>query len=72
METGGMKGRRKELTKAELHHQLKKAFQVDTIHAEYGMTELFSQAYALGNAIFAPGPTMRTATEPNDLYLPVP
>ncbi|MEZ4928076.1 MAG: acyl transferase [Saprospiraceae bacterium] len=73
METGGMKGRRKELTKAELHHQLKKAFHVDTIHAEYGMTELFSQAYAQGNAIFAPGPTMRViATEPNDPFCLVP
>jgi len=46
METGGMKGRRKELTRIEVHEQLKKAFSVNEIHSEYGMTELLSQAYA--------------------------
>jgi len=46
METGGMKGRRKELTRAEVHEQLKKAFGKLEIHSEYGMTELLSQAYA--------------------------
>lgn len=45
METGGMKGRRKEMTRAELHEHLKKGFQVDEIWSEYGMTELMSQAY---------------------------
>lgn len=45
METGGMKGRRKEMIREELHTQLKKAFKVPSIHSEYGMTELFSQAY---------------------------
>lgn len=46
VETGGMKGRKKELVKAELYEQLKKAFSLRVIHAEYGMTELLSQAYA--------------------------
>lgn len=46
METGGMKGRRKELTRVEVHEQLKKAFGKFEIHSEYGMTELLSQAYA--------------------------
>ncbi len=59
METGGMKGRRKELTKAELHRVLKKGFGVDAIHSEYGMTELLSQAYSKGNGIFETPPWMR-------------
>ncbi len=46
METGGMKGRRKELTRMEIHDQLKKAFGKEEVHSEYGMTELLSQAYA--------------------------
>lgn len=46
METGGMKGRRRELTRMEVHEQLKKAFNKHEIHSEYGMTELLSQAYA--------------------------
>jgi hypothetical protein len=46
METGGMKGRREELTRMEVHDQLKKAFDKTNIHSEYGMTELLSQAYA--------------------------
>jgi len=52
METGGMKGRRKELVREELHAHLKKGFGVNSIHSEYGMTELFSQAYSLGDGIF--------------------
>ncbi|AJR02627.1 LuxE/PaaK family acyltransferase [Siansivirga zeaxanthinifaciens] len=52
METGGMKGRRKELIREELHAQLKVGFGVNTIHSEYGMTELLSQAYSQGNGIF--------------------
>ncbi len=52
METGGMKGRRKELIRSELHRQLKNGFGVKAIHSEYGMTELLSQAYSLGNGIF--------------------
>ncbi|MEZ4957926.1 MAG: hypothetical protein R2825_30485 [Saprospiraceae bacterium] len=59
METGGMKGRRKELTRAELHTFLKTSFQVKHIHSEYGMTELFSQAYSKGDGIFRCPQTMK-------------
>ncbi|HSN48256.1 MAG TPA: hypothetical protein VLR29_05805 [Flavobacterium sp.] len=52
METGGMKGRRKEIIREELHAQLCKGFGVTAIHSEYGMTELLSQAYSLGNGVF--------------------
>ncbi|MFV8356491.1 acyl transferase [Flavobacterium sp. XS1P32] len=52
METGGMKGRRKEMIREELHEQLCKGFGVSNIHSEYGMTELLSQAYSLGNGVF--------------------
>ncbi|HSD07223.1 acyl transferase [Flavobacterium sp.] len=52
METGGMKGRRKEMIREELHEQLCNGFGVSAIHSEYGMTELLSQAYSLGNGIF--------------------
>ncbi len=52
METGGMKGRRKELIREDLHYRLKKGFGVHQIHSEYGMTELLSQAYSLGNGTF--------------------
>jgi phenylacetate-coenzyme A ligase PaaK-like adenylate-forming protein len=58
-ETGGMKGRREELTRDELHQQLKKHFNVSVIHSEYGMTELLSQAYTRGNELFYPSPWMR-------------
>jgi phenylacetate-coenzyme A ligase PaaK-like adenylate-forming protein len=52
METGGMKGKRKEIPKTELHAILKKGLNVNEIHSEYGMTELLSQAYALKNGEF--------------------
>jgi phenylacetate-coenzyme A ligase PaaK-like adenylate-forming protein len=52
METGGMKGRRKEMIREELHDNLKKGFGVEKIHSEYGMTELLSQAYSKGDGIF--------------------
>lgn len=52
METGGMKGKRKEMIREELHELLCKGFGVNAIHSEYGMTELLSQAYSLGNGIF--------------------
>lgn len=52
METGGMKGKRKEMIREELHRQLCEGFGVSAIHSEYGMTELLSQAYSLGNGIF--------------------
>ncbi len=59
METGGMKGRRKELMREELHSILKASFGVPFIHSEYGMTELLSQAYSTGNGIFRCPPWMR-------------
>jgi len=52
METGGMKGRRKELIREELHALLSKAFRIKTVHAEYGMTELRSQAYSTEDGVF--------------------
>ena len=62
METGGMKGRRKELIREALHDVLKKGFGVTHIHSEYGMTELLSQAYSKGNGIFNCPPWMRVLT----------
>jgi phenylacetate-coenzyme A ligase PaaK-like adenylate-forming protein len=59
METGGMKGRRKEITREELHSILKKGLNVKVIHSEYGMTELLSQAYSPGEGIFYPPPWMK-------------
>lgn len=58
-ETGGMKGRRRELTRSELHEVLKKGLRVDKIYSEYGMTELFSQAYTKGQSAFFCPPWMR-------------
>jgi hypothetical protein len=52
METGGMKGRRTELTRTEVHQQLQQAFSLSHIHSEYGMTELLSQAYSKNQGIF--------------------
>ena len=62
METGGMKGKRKEIIREELHQILKKGFGVTTIHSEYGMTELLSQAYSEGNGIFKCVPWMKVLT----------
>lgn len=62
METGGMKGRRKEMVKEELHTVLKKGFGVREIHSEYGMTELLSQAYSTGGGRFETPPWMRILT----------
>ena len=59
METGGMKGRRAEITREELHVILTKAFNVPKIHSEYGMTELLSQAYSIGDGLFSCPPWMR-------------
>ncbi|RZJ63680.1 MAG: acyl transferase, partial [Flavobacterium sp.] len=58
METGGMKGRRREMIREELHEALCKGFGVKKIHSEYGMTELLSQAYSLGDGIFECPPWM--------------
>ncbi|WP_272150986.1 acyl transferase [Tenacibaculum aiptasiae] len=62
METGGMKGRRKELIRNELHQILGKGFGVNEIHSEYGMTELLSQGYSKGNGIFNCPPWMQILT----------
>lgn len=59
METGGMKGRRKEIIREELHKILCEAFKIHSIHSEYGMTELLSQAYSLANGIFKCPPWMK-------------
>lgn len=73
METGGMKGRRKELPKDELHDQLKSVFKTPFIHSEYGMTELLSQGYAKENGIFTfPNwikPIIRQSTDPLKIEL---
>ena len=62
METGGMKGRRKELIRNELHQLLSAGFGVEKIHSEYGMTELLSQSYSKGNGIFETPPWMKILT----------
>jgi len=59
METGGMKGKRKEMVREDLHAVLKKRFNVKSIHSEYGMTELLSQAYSKGEGIFRSPPWMK-------------
>lgn len=59
METGGMKGRRKEMVREEIHQKYKQAFGVHEIHSEYGMTELLSQSYSHGEGIFQTPPWMR-------------
>ncbi|MCX6188836.1 MAG: acyl transferase [Bacteroidetes bacterium] len=67
METGGMKGKRKELLRSEVHTQLKHAFSLAAIHSEYGMTELLSQAYSKGDGIFECPKWMRVlAADLND------
>jgi phenylacetate-coenzyme A ligase PaaK-like adenylate-forming protein len=58
METGGMKGRRKEMIREELHAELNKGFGTEQIHSEYGMTELLSQAYSKGEGLFRCPPWM--------------
>lgn len=59
METGGMKGKRNEMIRPELHETLCNGFGVDSIHSEYGMTELLSQAYSKGKGIFSCPPWMK-------------
>lgn len=59
METGGMKGRRKEITRMELHEILMQKLNIETVHSEYGMTELMSQAYSMGRGIFYCPPWMK-------------
>ena len=73
METGGMKGRRPELVREDLHRILKDAFGVEHIHSEYGMTELLSQAWSQGEGIYRCPPWMRVTTrDPNDPFAPLP
>lgn len=69
IETGGMKGRRKELTKAELHAVLVEGLGVDFVSSEYGMTELLSQAYSLKNGVFVCPPWMKVLFR--DVYDPL-
>ncbi|MFM2307653.1 MAG: hypothetical protein RLZZ367_2322 [Bacteroidota bacterium] len=69
METGGMKGRREELTRNEVHQRLKVAFDVPAIHSEYGMTELLSQGYSKGDGVFYTPPWMKILTR--DMYDPL-
>ncbi len=59
METGGMKGRRKELIRNEVHEILYRQFSIEAVHSEYGMTELLSQAYSKGKGVFSAPPWMR-------------
>ncbi|WP_353718158.1 acyl transferase [Dyadobacter sp. 676] len=59
MDTGGMKGRRKEMLREEVHDILTGSFGVPAIHSEYGMTELLSQGYSHGHGLFTPGHSMR-------------
>ncbi|MDH7446010.1 LuxE/PaaK family acyltransferase [Aquimarina sp. 2201CG14-23] len=72
METGGMKGRRKEMIRSELHDILAAGFGVSKIHSEYGMTELLSQAYSNGEGIFYCPPWMKISTrDPEDALTPL-
>jgi hypothetical protein len=66
METGGMKGRRKEITRPELHDFLKERLGLSAVHAEYGMTELLSQAYSDGNGLFSCPPWMKVLVRSED------
>ena len=59
LETGGMKGRKEELTRSELHQLLREHLETSTIHSEYGMTELLSQAYAIKEGVFKCPPWMK-------------
>lgn len=68
METGGMKGKRKELLREELHKTLNESFKTQAIHSEYGMTELFSQAYSKGKGLFRSVPWLKPIVR--DIYDP--
>ncbi len=71
METGGMKGKREEISKTALHDILKNGFQTDIVYSEYGMTELLSQAYSLGNQSFQTNSSFQVRiTEINDPFAP--
>jgi hypothetical protein len=66
METGGMKGRRREITREELHGILRERLGVTVVHAEYGMTELLSQAYSAGSGVFRCPDWMRVLVRSED------
>jgi phenylacetate-coenzyme A ligase PaaK-like adenylate-forming protein len=67
METGGMKGRREEITREEVHAALQNAFDQTSIHSEYGMTELMSQAYSAGKGLYQSPPWMKVLVrDPSD------
>jgi len=66
METGGMKGRREEMTRDEVHEILKRQLGVTTVHSEYGMTELLSQAYSTGEGIFNSPPYLKILLREED------
>jgi hypothetical protein len=66
METGGMKGRKKEMIRQEVHADLKKSFKTASIHSEYGMTELLSQAYSKADGIFKCPPWMKVLARDED------
>jgi hypothetical protein len=66
METGGMKGRREEITREELHQALKQRLGVREVHSEYGMTELLSQAYSTGEGKYKPVPWMKMMVRDED------
>ena len=66
VETGGMKGRKKEVTRMEVQQKLKQAFQLHAIHSEYGMTELLSQGYSTGNGLFKCPPWMKVMVRDED------
>lgn len=73
METGGMKGRKEELTRVQIHSELKKQFNLQHIHAEYGMTELLSQAYSKNEGLYNTPPWMKIyITDPNDPFTILP
>ena len=66
METGGMKGRRKEMVRSQVHSLLQEAFNLEKIHSEYGMTELLSQAYSLGEGVFNTPPWVKVSVRQTD------
>ncbi|WP_375444110.1 acyl transferase [uncultured Fibrella sp.] len=74
METGGMKGRRREMLREEVHAELRTALGLPAIHSEYGMTELLSQGYSTGAGVFSPGATiqvrLRDLNDPFHSYVP--
>ena len=66
METGGMKGRKEEMTRMEVHNTLKNAWNLPFVHSEYGMTELLSQAYSVKDGIFTCPPWMKVLVREDD------